>query len=403
MTERFICDLAWRHISVMPHGVSSICCVADHSLESSRASTDNKILNLSKNTVNEVINSDSYRKIRLEMLSGTVPSACRGCSRVERAGGISKRLKDGTKYNLNHDEITQPDGTITPDLQDIELRLGNYCNLKCRGCNAESSTSWIQDYHKLKTVVQLPSSYDNLLTDSSTDYSWCESDRFYQDLLNNSPNVKSIHISGGEPFLVPKHFDLLDRLIDSGKTNLGIHYITNLNYRFDKIVPALEKLKSFKYCSISFSIDDVNERNTYIRSLSDWNLTIENLKKFLKLYPEFYYSITQTINAYNFLYCEELYQYLKQNDCCPPHGINFNHIHAPDYLNATVLPLEVRRSKLDSIRDILPERQYSNLYGRYYNSPSNGKLEYFKTVTNEMDKIRNEKWSEIFPKLGEIL
>jgi len=403
VNNRFICDLAWRHLSVMPHGTSSVCCVADHSILGSTAATNGRILNLSSSSIEDIVNSDSYKKIRLEMLSGKIPSSCVGCHRVEQTGGMSKRLKDGTKFNLNHDDITDDDGNITPDLQDIELRLGNYCNLKCRGCNAESSTSWIQDYHKLKNIIQLPSGYDKILNNPATDYTWCESERFYQDLMTNSPNVKSIHISGGEPFLVPKHFDLLDRLINNGTTDLGIHYITNGNYRFEKIIPALEKLKHFKYCSISFSVDDVAERNTYIRSLSDWNLTISNLKRFLQEYPEFHYTITQTINVYNFLYCEELYQYLIDNDCYPTRGINVNHIHAPDYLNATVLPIEVRQEKLLSVKHILPERQYENLSGRYYNSPDNGKLEYFKTVTREIDKIRDENVLEVFPKLKNIL
>jgi hypothetical protein len=123
----------------------------------------------------------------------------------------------------------------------------------------------------------------------------------------------------------------------------------------------------------------------------------------MKHYPEFFYSITQTINAYNFLYCEELYQYLIDNNCYPSRGINVNHIHAPDYLNATVLPQSVRQEKLDSIRGIIPERQLENLCGRYYNSPDNGRLSYFKKVTNEMDIVRNENVLDTFPKLKGIL
>lgn len=401
--SRFICDLAWGHLSVMPHGVCSICCVADHSSMKSRAMTGGKTLSAGRNTVAEIMNSDTYKQIRLDMLAGRVPEACRGCNKVEQAGGASKRLRDGQKFNLDHDSITQPDGTIALDLRDVELRLGNYCNLKCRGCNAESSTSWIQDYHKLKHVIQLPSHYDGLLQDSSTNYDWCESDEFYQDLLTAAPHMQQLHISGGEPFLVPKHFEVLDLLIERGQTDLSIHYITNLNYNFDRIVPALEKLKKFKYTAISFSIDDVGERNTYIRSLSDWDLTINNLGRFMSEFPEFSYSITQTINAYNFLYCEELYMFLAEKQLLPLYGINVNHIHAPDYLSANILPLEVRQNKLRQVEALLPARMYSNLYGRYFNSPANGKLEYFKKVSEAMDTVRKEQGPSLFPRLWNII
>jgi sulfatase maturation enzyme AslB (radical SAM superfamily) len=389
----------------MPHGVSSICCVADHSKTSSRAIKDGKIQNVSRVPIEEIVNSDTYKRIRREMLAGIVPEACAGCKRVEDSGGTSKRMRDGSKYGLEHAKITEPDGTIKVDLLDVELRLGNYCNLKCRGCNAESSTSWIPDYHKLKNKISLPSSYDIVLKSPDTDYSWCESDEFYDKLLESATNMRHLHISGGEPFLVPKHFQLLDKLAERGQRNVRIHYITNLNYNFDKIRPALDRLKDFDFISISFSIDDVAERNSYIRSGSDWNLTMSNLSRFLTEYPEFYYTVTQTFNVYNFMYCEQLYLYLQSNKLLPhkfPHnGIVLNHIHAPDYFNANVLPREVRRAKLDSVAHILPEQFYNNLHGRYYDSEQNGKLETFLSVTDAMDEVRKENGRELFRSLWE--
>jgi sulfatase maturation enzyme AslB (radical SAM superfamily) len=215
--------------------------------------------------------------------------------------------------------------------------------------------------------------------------------------------MRQLHISGGEPFLVPKHFEILDLLIERGQTNIGIYYITNLNYDIDRLVPALEKLRKFKYTNISFSIDDVGERNSYIRSLSNWDLTLGNLSRLMNEFPEFNYSITQTINTYNFLYCEELFLFLKERNLLPLFGINVNHIHAPDYLSANVLPIEVRQNKLKQVESILPVRMYSNLHGRYWNSPANGRLDYFKKVTQAMDDVRKEHGSVLFPKLWELL
>ena len=52
-----------------------------------------------------------------------------------------------------------------------------------------------------------------------------------------------------------------------------------VNYNFDKVAEKfLSKLKHFNRVSMSISIDDYDKRNTYIRSLSNWNLTIKNLK-----------------------------------------------------------------------------------------------------------------------------
>jgi len=399
MENKFICDLAWKHLSIMPHGVSTVCCVADHSYYDSSAVKDGNRVTLKDSKIIDIINSDSYKKIRLDMLDGKVPQACMGCKKIEDAGGTSKRMSEGIGMNLDHASITETDGTIKPDLRTVELRLGNYCNLKCRGCNAESSTSWIQDYYKLKDIVRLPSDYERTISDPLNDYTWCERTDFYDDLLSNSSNLEVLHVSGGEPFLVPKHFDILSRLVSEGKTNVSIHYITNLNYNFDKLKPALELLKNFKYVSLSFSIDDVGDRNNYIRKNSDWNLMMQNLKRFITEYPEFVTSITQTVMAYNFLYIEELYVYLKQENLLPMLGIRLNHLYSPDYLSANVLSQETRREKIDQVKDILPESMYSELYGHYYNSYTNGLHPEFLKSTMQVDRVRSESLFKLFPKL----
>lgn len=397
MTDKFICSLPWKHLSIMPHGVSSICCVADHSKLSSRAMKKGITLNVSTTDIHDIVNSDTYKQIRLDMLNGKIPEACATCKKVEDVGGLSKRLREGLSAE-DFDTKTHEDGSIIPDLEDVELRLGNYCNLKCRGCNAESSTSWIGDYYKLKDQVPLPSGFHFLKQDPSTDYSWCESEKFYSDLLKHSRSIKRIHISGGEPFLVDKHTLLLQKLIDEKlNENLQIFYISNLNYSFSKVKPILDLLTKFSQVYISFSIDDVGERNSYFRSLSDWNLTIENLRNFYQRYPDFRYSITQTVNVFNFLYIEELQNFLNENGLYRP--IIYNSIHAPEYLSVNVLPIEIRQKKLDSIKDKVID--YQILEGRYYNAPQldQSKIQDFLRVTEALDKIRNEDFRKTFPLL----
>ena len=163
------------------------------------------------------------------------------------------------------------------DLMNVELRLGNYCNLKCRSCNAESSTSWIDDYKKLKNKIIFPSNYDELQTMKYTDYDWVENEDFYDEVLKYSPRIDQLHISGGEPFLVPKHFYFLDKLIEDGLAkDMKIFYITNGNYDFDKIKLAIRKIKKFSICwYIDIGIDDLEKEIDYIRKNSNFKVTIE--------------------------------------------------------------------------------------------------------------------------------
>jgi len=398
---KFICDLPWIHLSVFPQGNCTVCCVANHTDEKNGHSWNKdpdgnrQILTVTNSKIEEIINCDNYKSIRLEMLDGKIPNACEGCHMVEKSGGISKRQYE-TNRNLDFENITNEDGSIKPDLRHIELRLGNYCNLKCRSCNADSSTSWIQDFYKLKNHVNLASGYDWLKSNPVFNFEWTDDEDFYKNLIELAPNIEQIHISGGEPFLVPKHFSLLEKLIAENRTNIAIHYHTNLNYNFEKIKPALDLLREFKEIHMSFSIDDVAERNTYIRSLSDWDLTIKNLKLITENY-DFIFRITQTVSVYNFMYVEELTEYLRSQDILIP--VKFNHVHSPDYLSVNILPKDVRQEKINQLTSKLSRLNFNDLYGHYYSNEPNGQIDYFKYFTNELDKIRNEELCTHFEKL----
>ena len=168
-------------------------------------------------------------------------------------------------------------------MRSIELRLGNHCNLRCRSCNAESSTKWIKEYDPTKRQSPLPSSnYDKIRAEDRYSFDWVDSDEFYQDILAHTGDLRELHISGGEPFLIPRHFKFLQGLLDQGKTDINIGYHTNLNYDLEKIKPGLEILSEFKNVRFNLSLDDVDERNAYIRNPADWKLSIKNIRLFLR-------------------------------------------------------------------------------------------------------------------------
>lgn len=413
--KKFLCSLPWEHLSLHPHGHSSPCCEVDWA--SNIAFAKNKIdgeytmkvLNVNDG-IPAIVNSDSYKDIRKQMLSGEVPSACMTCYKLEQAGGQSKRNRETILDEDYLISITEEDGTIEPNVKNVELRLGNFCNLKCRSCNAESSTSWIDDYYKLRNKVNLPSSYEENKNSEDTDYTWPEKREFYEHLLKYTDGLYRLQISGGEPFLVDKHSHFLQLLIDNGiAKNVHVSYITNANYNFDKVSQNFfDKLKQFKSCSMSISIDDVGARNTYIRSLSNWNLTIKNLKRFINEYPSFTYSVTQTISVFNFLYVEELSQFLINEGLLDlvkrePLFINDNYVFTPDYQSANVLPLHVRREKIDNIKGKIPVEFYDRLKSNFYNSKCNNLGAEFIKTTNEVDKVRREKIVDTFPKLYQTI
>lgn len=410
-SKKFLCSLPWEHLSLHPHGHSSPCCEVnwDSTLSFAKNKINGKytakVLNVNDG-IPAIMNSDSMKDIRRQMLNGEVPSPCSTCYDLEKAGGHSKRNRETIIEEDVLISLTEEDGTIEPNVKNVELRLGNFCNLKCRSCNAESSTSWISDFYKLKDKIKLPSNYDLIKNAEDTDYTWPENPEFYEHLLKYTDGLYRLQISGGEPFLVDKHSQFLQMLIDKGiAKNVTVSYITNANYNFDKVSKKFfDKLKHFRSCSLSISIDDVGPRNTYIRSLSNWDLTIANLKRFINEYPMFYYSVTQTIAIFNFLYVEELSQFLMKEGLLDmtnkkPIFINDNYVFTPDYHSANVLPLKVRQEKIDSIEGKLPVTFFNRLKSNFYHSECNGLGKEFIETTDAVDKVRREKIRDIFPKL----
>lgn len=91
------CPLPWKHLATHPHGSVTLCCVADHSDSISDAynniddDRDFKTLNNTNYDFSLIQNSDSFRKVRKEMLSGVEPIQCKGCYALEKVGIKSKR------------------------------------------------------------------------------------------------------------------------------------------------------------------------------------------------------------------------------------------------------------------------------------------------------------------------
>ena len=63
------CPLPWQHLATHPHGGVTLCCISDHTDGLNRARNDNEFLTLNESSINEHLNSDYYKEVRLQMLN----------------------------------------------------------------------------------------------------------------------------------------------------------------------------------------------------------------------------------------------------------------------------------------------------------------------------------------------
>lgn len=401
MSKTF-CSLPWIHLATHPHGGVTLCCIADHTNSESRAKNfdenGNPIwLTLGKDSIDDIMNSDYYKQTRLQMLNGEVPKACERCFIEEQNGIRSKRLEENENYKdftiENAKSITDGSGKIKVPMKFVELRLGNLCNVKCRSCNPASSTKWVKEYKELEKNFDFVTSYRWV-----DDFSWIENDKFWDDLFDNSDELEMIYINGGEPTLVKKHWEYLDKLVEKDMAkNISLWYSINMTNLPPK---TFDVWKKFKNVRISCSIDDIGARNLYLRYPTKWDSVLKNLNLLLgEKYLDV--SVCQTISFLNVFYMDEFYDYFHNHRKLHVHQ---NMVYDPEFLSPWILPLKIKQDIVDRCEKVMDKSDFDIFKSYMMNNKSNEKLLQQGIEYNEyLDTTRKENMRETFKELFEVL
>ena len=401
MSKTF-CSLPWIHLATHPHGGVTLCCIADHTNSESRAKNfdenGNPIwLTLGKDSIDDIMNSDYYKQTRLQMLNDEIPKACERCFIEEQNGIRSKRLEENENYKdftiENAKSITDGSGKIKVPMKFVELRLGNLCNVKCRSCNPASSTKWVKEYKELEKNFDFVTSYRWV-----DDFSWIENDKFWDDLFDNSDELEMIYINGGEPTLVKKHWEYLDKLVEKDMAkNISLWYSINMTNLPPK---TFDIWKKFKNVRVSCSIDDIDKRNLYLRYPTQWKSVLKNLdllldEKYLDV------SVCQTISFLNVFYMDEFYDYFHNHKKLHVHQ---NMVYDPQFLSPWILPIEIKQDIIDRCEKVMNKADFDIFKSYMMNNKSDEKLLQQGIEYNEyLDGTRNENMKETFKELFDAL
>jgi MoaA/NifB/PqqE/SkfB family radical SAM enzyme len=340
--QNIFCNTPWYELHIYWDGSLGICCQEDHKLYSQGN------YNIATMSITEWFNSDPVRNFRQQVLSDSKVSACRRCYVEEHAGGISRRHRSNQKSAIfqqafadsfkqspvqNHINIS---GTTDTQPIDIHIDLGNYCNLACKMCNAQaSSTIAVQE---VKWGIE--SSRPYIGTDWTRNQTvW---DNFKQQLLT-IPDLNNIHFMGGETLLTDRFEDLIDTMIEHDRVDLCFSFVTNGTVYRPKL---LEKLSQFKRVGIEVSIETVDQHNAYQRQGTDTNLVLKNLAQ----YKAFANGTNITVSLRPAVSALTIGYYAGLLDYALEHGFLVKSllVNDPQYLDAVILPLEVKLQYLKS-------------------------------------------------------
>jgi len=304
-----------------PLGVMRPCCLATNEIPG---------MNLKTHTLQDGFTSEYMQDMRRAFNEGKQPGQCRNCWREEDAGKKSKReymLEKFKHVDVDWDNVAQGHG-----LQFLDLKLGNICNLKCRICGSWSSSKWTQE------ELDYSSDPDNHIARQwLREGQWPRKSKTFWDNMDELlPQIKYFEFTGGEPWMIKQHFDLLQRAVDRGYAkDIDIHYNTNAT-QFPKD-PTI--WQHFKHVQIAFSVDNTEERFEYERYGAKWNRANANIKKVNALRDDLNYPITTqlctTWNVQNIYYMDEI---LTWADTMNFDSIHFNLMHDPFEFSLGCIP-----------------------------------------------------------------
>ena len=365
------CPLPWSHVSIKSNGAFRVCCHSGAS-ESRGLLTDkdNKFLHVSTASWDEVINSDTMKTVRKEMLNGNWAEPCVRCKREFDSGMLSRNIYERSMIAslVEHEkypsfekakQLTKNDGSVKNEdfpISFLDIRFGNLCNLKCVMCSPTDSDQWYDDYNAVwgyehfwdsGKKIPLVKNHKNKLKPAENVFEWNNDPNLWNEIEKHIDQFRRIYIVGGEPLIIDAHYDFLQKCVDGGYAkDLTIEYNSNIT----NIPPrAWEIWKHFKNIIIGVSIDGMGSVNELIRFPSKWSKIEENLKKFTTAEGNYDIHITTTIQILNIWQLPEFIEYIIENNLArvgpwkktpimSPHPV-----HRPAYLNVNILPDEFKQ------------------------------------------------------------
>lgn len=337
-----ICMLPWISIEASPTGTVRPCCMAHEEITDELG---NKY-DLNKTNLEIAYHSKYMQNLRRQFRAGEKPATCNRCWEEEAAGRDSKRMHSQVRLKELYKQVDWANDD--PDqLWFVDLKLGNICNLKCRICGSWSSSKWAEE-----ELAYMPKDFNKK---EHIAYTWLKqgawprkTETFWDNMKELLPNIRYMEFTGGEPWLIDEHFELLEFAVKWGYgKQIDIHYNTNATQAPTRLIPLLNKLGRV---DIAYSIDNVGNRFEYERYGAKWdeaNRIIDATHGLQLMYKNITTQLCFTINIQNVYYLDEL---LAWADTKPFGSVYFNMMHSPDHMSIQKMTPDAQGLVLDKLK-----------------------------------------------------
>ena len=239
----YVCSAPWTSLRFEFGGKMTVCCVNDYYSLGSYPQT--KPI--------DAWFGDNLKILRDSLMNFDFSKGCQICensilNNTENISVIALQEELGLGKDVNK-----------PFPSQLIFQLHNTCNFECIMCGGRYSSSIRKNREGLPSFLNV---YDQ---------------NFLDDILIFIKNARIIEFIGGEPFLIPIYYDLME-LIAENNPNCKVDIISNGSIYNSKVENILKKLLNVE---VHVSLDSVNEKTfSFIRKNGDLNVVLTNIQKF---------------------------------------------------------------------------------------------------------------------------
>ena len=383
MSKTF-CNFPWKQLYISTSGNHRICCMNQDNITKDDGYFH---FNMTRDKISDSWNSEYMKEMRVKLMNGEKHDNCRRCYQQEELGHQAMRDDLGMKDLIKD---TGEDGTYNKQPNTLELHFGNLCNLSCKMCSQNYSTTIGKELIKmgendpefLKWVKSQSGNINNWTGQLDVAYDWFKDKKIRLQVFEHvSKNVTNLQVIGGEPTVIKEFWELLEYLDDNNtlaeKNLLVSSNLTNVN---PKLTRWLGKTQEWM---VAASIDGIGDRNGYIRYPSDWNTILRNLKFYNEIIAQTKkgkISYGPAIQLLNIDQIVDLCEFFE--DSSPGNagiGGYYSHVKYPVICDYDIAPPEYKLKVADKL-----ERQIKDL-----NTPS-----YVNEISTHIDALRREVFTE---------
>ena len=261
--------MPWFNMHLYWNGQYGMCCAESHP-------PADRTYNLKFHSITDWYNSKPMADFRQRMLGDQPLSECSICYKEESHGHESRRIKENFKVGIFTEQAFDRSyqesewnehftAQTTQQPRDWHVDFGNECNLACKMCHPRASSKIAQQHVKWGILETTPT---NWTTDP---VQWQQ----FIDSIDSTKTIHRIHVMGGEPMINKRYVEFVQYLVDQGRTDISMSFVSNgtlINHDLVRL------LKKFKEVNIEISLESINDNNHYIRQGSNTSQVIDSVR-----------------------------------------------------------------------------------------------------------------------------